>query len=1063
MWEREEEYKVELEQVIQKAGTSRLERLAFLALADERTCYKHVVVNLEKQYRKCGPNMRGKLHLLYCVSTLLRQSRKQQGVRDRYAERLQPLTSALVTDLRLEFLVQVDKLIKLWRMEGVFSAEQLMEIESGRPAVALRLPGLQSKSPSGSLTEASAQDPHMGLGDASGSGRSSAIQSCPRGMGGRTQAVIPGPLPPYPPPPLPEGQDPYSADSNPNGMRGAHQPQQQSTIPPPPPPSLIPPGLFGPVGPPGMLPQASAAAAAAAAALFPQGQIGGFLGSATAALMQQGPFMPPMGHFGSASMNNCIPGGITPGMGVGVTGQLGGGIGGDMPYPGPPPPMPPGLVHERPPPYPPPPIYNGQSQGQNHGARGMNYGRYNQSNGRVPPGLGPSSGPRSVTTHGHAPGWQGRYGQEGQGALSQPLPPPPPRPPPGSPPHGADSRGSGTAVAGVGPAVTAVGARHRGSGMTDGGALVPSGSGQSTISKAEVGSRGGSTSSAYGATATGYIRPNGRRSRWELERCSGDASASTIPAMWAGGLPAHGTGPVPKRPALAVESGGSAAVHAPDTAPGKPSLPGSSPLLPTLAKVAANLPFGLGACTMPGNAGSVDVATNVLSPTHTASAEGVQEQQSAIQAQRSIEHQACSHVMPDSSSTLMAVEGQASGQGAEDVAVADGKADPDGATDQTDERIGGGIEIISGRQQEERAGLMAEGKAEVGIVDVVMRSRASQAQGQVVEVDDGGSSSAEAVCPAAQHQDSTAPASPGRLTGAAEHGESRGVDAKDSHQGQRDSRQDEQQQRRSSSSGAGDWNYDSLSVTVVSDGQVADGMQGGGQQHAVETVKAAEAVMSTNQPSPVEQWDAQQRSGNDVQSAEQPPAQQRAKGTEVRPDAEPAMQPMQQHAGLGQVLLDMGQDKVAASLGDQLADVVNPAPSNAPTIPVAGESDSAELMGSQQQSLQRTSSDGAAPPDATTTDGCPKLESYAVEIATESLQPTAASEPAAPMSVPVAPAIMKAVETQPSAPAPSPQKLPHQQAFLHSSSLLLSSYDDSRVPLQLEELELGDLDESWLE
>ncbi|GIL99274.1 hypothetical protein Vretimale_4438 [Volvox reticuliferus] len=1062
MWEREEEYKLELEQVIQKAGTSRLERLAFLALEDERTCYKHVVVNLEKQYRKCGPNMRGKLHLLYCVSTLLRQSRKQQGARDRYAERLQPLTSALVADLRLDFSVQLDKLLKLWRMEGVFSAEQLMEVESGRAALALRQSGLQSKSPSGSLTEASAQDPHMGLGDASGSGRSSAIQSYPRGMGGRTPAVVPGTLPPYQLPLLPEGQDPYSADSNPNGMRGAQQPQQQATIAPPPPPSLIPPGLLGPVGPPGMLPQASAAAAAAAAGLFPQGQIGGFLGSATAALMQQAPFMAPMGHFGSASMNNGIPGGITPGMGVGVASHLGGGMGGAMPYPGPPAPMPPGLVLERPPPYPQPPIYNSQSQGQNHGARGMNYGRYNQTNGRIPPGLGPSTGPRSATAHGHALGWQGRYGQDGQGAVSQPLPPPPPRPPPGSPPHGADSRGSGTAVAGVGAAATGAGGRHRGSGVMDSDALVPPGIEQGTVSNRGAGSGGGSTSSANGATATGYIRPNGRRSRWELERCSGDASASAAPAMWAGGLPAHGTGPVPKRPALAVESGGSAEIHAPDTAAVKPLLPGNSPLLPTLAKVAANVPLEPGAATIPGIVGSVELAANALSPTRTASAEGVQEQQSVVQAQRSVEQQTCSLAMPDTSSTFMATEGQASGHGAEDVAVADGKADPDGATDQTDERIGVGIEIISSRQQEEQEGLLAAGKAEVGLVDLMMRSRALKAPGQVVEVDDGGSSSAEAVCPAAQHQHSTAPTSPGRPTGAAEHGESRSVDATDSHQGQRNSRQDEQRQRRSSSSGAGDWNYDRLSVTVVSDGQVADGTQGGRQQHAMETVKAAEAVMSTNQPSPVEQWDLQQRSGNDVQSAEHPSTQQR---TEVLPDADPAMQPMQQHAGLDQdsILLDMAQDAVVASLGGQLAEVVSTTPSNATAIAVTGASDSTELLGSQQQPLQRTASDGGAPSDAIIAVRAPELVTSALEIAAESLQPSAASEPAALVSVPVAPAIVKAVETQPSAPAPSPQKLPQQQAFLHSSSLLLSSYDDSRVPLQLEELELGDLDESWLE
>lgn len=43
MWEREEEYKAELEQVIQKAGTSRLERLAYLALEDERTVRKLMV------------------------------------------------------------------------------------------------------------------------------------------------------------------------------------------------------------------------------------------------------------------------------------------------------------------------------------------------------------------------------------------------------------------------------------------------------------------------------------------------------------------------------------------------------------------------------------------------------------------------------------------------------------------------------------------------------------------------------------------------------------------------------------------------------------------------------------------------------------------------------------------------------------------------------------------------------------------------------------------------------------------------------------------------------------
>lgn len=52
-------------------------------------CYKHVVVLLEKQFRRLSAapgSSRGKLHLLYSVSSLLRLSRKTQGAKDRYGE-----------------------------------------------------------------------------------------------------------------------------------------------------------------------------------------------------------------------------------------------------------------------------------------------------------------------------------------------------------------------------------------------------------------------------------------------------------------------------------------------------------------------------------------------------------------------------------------------------------------------------------------------------------------------------------------------------------------------------------------------------------------------------------------------------------------------------------------------------------------------------------------------------------------------------------------------------------------------------------------------------------------
>ncbi|GFR41183.1 hypothetical protein Agub_g1852, partial [Astrephomene gubernaculifera] len=466
MWEREAEYKEDLELAIQKAATTRLERLASIAVEDERTCYKHVVVLLEKQHRKCGANMRGKLHLLYCVSSLLRLSRKQQGTRDRYAERLKPLAGALVVELRPDFSAQIDKLLKLWRMEGVYSAEQLAEVESGSAALPLRPPGLHSKSPSGSLTEASAQDPQVGLGDASGSGRSSAIQSYPRFGGGRTQPAAAGAAGPYQQAPPPEGQDPYSADSNPNGTR-QQPPPPPPPLPPPPPQPLIPPGLLGPVGPAGMMAPGTAAAAAAAAAaagMFTQGQLGAFMAAPPAALLQQSAFMGPMGPFGPGAMQGGMPPGLSGAMGAaamggGMNGAMGAVLGGGLPFQAPTGPMPPGLGLPRPPPYPPQPMFGNQNQnqgqGQGPGPRGNHYNnRYHHSHGRTPPGLGPGNGQGSGPGQGQnqGQGWQGRHGQE-SGPSHGPLPPgltSRPAPPPGSPPapsgnasgNGGSSRGS---------------------------------------------------------------------------------------------------------------------------------------------------------------------------------------------------------------------------------------------------------------------------------------------------------------------------------------------------------------------------------------------------------------------------------------------------------------------------------------------------------------------------------------------------------------------------------------------------------------------------------------------
>lgn len=49
---------------------------------------------------------------------------------------------------------QVDKILKLWRKESVYSAEALAELEQGVLPTRVQI---RSKSPSGSLTEASAQ------------------------------------------------------------------------------------------------------------------------------------------------------------------------------------------------------------------------------------------------------------------------------------------------------------------------------------------------------------------------------------------------------------------------------------------------------------------------------------------------------------------------------------------------------------------------------------------------------------------------------------------------------------------------------------------------------------------------------------------------------------------------------------------------------------------------------------------------------------------------------------------------------------------------------------------
>ncbi|GLC35728.1 SR- and CTD-associated factor 8 [Pleodorina starrii] len=1131
MWEREEEYKSELEQVILKAATSRLERLAYLALEDERTCYKHVLVHLERQYRKCGPNMRGKLHLLYCISTLLRQSRKQQGARDRYVERLQPLTSALVVDLRLEFSAQIDKLLKIWRVEGVFSPEQALEVESGRPALALRQPGLQSKSPSGSLTEASAQDPHVGFGDASGSGRSSAIQSHPPFVAGRAQPVVPGALPSYQQQQQAEVQDPYSADSNPNGARSAPPPPPPPQPPAPPPPALppppaqplIPPGLLGPVGPPGLLPQGSAAAVVAG--LFPQGQLAGFLGAAPASLMQQGlpPFMAPMGPFGGGGMPGAMPGGMPGAMpggmsqGMGISGVIGG-MGG-MPFQGPPGPMPPGLGMQRPPMY--PQMYGNQT------SRGLN--RFSQPSGRMPPVLGPSTGPGAGAPHGPGQGWQGRYGQDGQ------LPPPPPRPPPGSPPHGGEGRGGGSASAAA-PTVAAapaINGIYRGSTwMAGNGSVVPPGLGTSSGSGGEVsgGSANGGVSSAH--VGTGYIRPGGRRSRWELERGSDDASATAATATAA-------AEPMPKRPALGAEPAGSAPPppRAPEVAVAKPSPPALSPPPREASPPTPSLPQNGGGGPDAAAATGSSMPTATAAPANpTAVAAQVQptdamelgRQQQGQQSQpepdgqapHAPEQQTWSHGEPapdTAASTPMDIgggEGQACGQGAEDVAVADGKADPDGASE-PEERLarGFGGDAVSGRQHgaQEAVGVTASKPDDAGRVEVVglVVGRPPAAEGpaaEAAEMDDGGSSSAEAVCLAAQHHDSTAPASPGRPGGAAAaQGESRngangqddqeeqGQDEQQQHQKQQQEEQ-QRQQRRSSSSGAVESGYDVLPEGALPETRAVDQARAGDQeqcqrqQEQAAEAKVAEAGMSTNQQSSADHGDAQQRAGNDVQSAEQPSPQQQqsqsADGADAPPAAEqptqscgqpePGLQAMpgDGDGGRGGSRQDAVLDEAVAAhggggAGGDAACAVEAAPAAA-----AEACGPAEVPASELALLP--ASDAAVPAAAAPAETPGPASAVAGEAGAQ-LQPSAASEDAAaapvesdPAPAPAAQRVGAAAQPAAGLPEPGPPQVappeaaPQQpQAALHSSSaLLLPSYEDSKP---LEELELGDFDESWLE
>ncbi len=86
-WAEEQAFIKELAKALERASESHLQRVAEMAVADEKHFYKLVVQLLEKASKRAAADSKKLLHLLFVVSETVRRSRKKLGPGEKYGER----------------------------------------------------------------------------------------------------------------------------------------------------------------------------------------------------------------------------------------------------------------------------------------------------------------------------------------------------------------------------------------------------------------------------------------------------------------------------------------------------------------------------------------------------------------------------------------------------------------------------------------------------------------------------------------------------------------------------------------------------------------------------------------------------------------------------------------------------------------------------------------------------------------------------------------------------------------------------------------------------------------
>ncbi|KAF6255609.1 hypothetical protein COO60DRAFT_195638 [Scenedesmus sp. NREL 46B-D3] len=140
MWEREAEFKQLLSKCSSKASKSAIDSLTQLAIEDHALCYKAVPLLMEKQLRRSASGQQ-RANIMYAVSKLLRESKRELKGRSKYAERFMPLLPAMFKSLA-EALPSSErhgllKLLSSWRKEGILPEQHIASYEAALPPAAM--------------------------------------------------------------------------------------------------------------------------------------------------------------------------------------------------------------------------------------------------------------------------------------------------------------------------------------------------------------------------------------------------------------------------------------------------------------------------------------------------------------------------------------------------------------------------------------------------------------------------------------------------------------------------------------------------------------------------------------------------------------------------------------------------------------------------------------------------------------------------------------------------------------------------------------------------------------